>query len=97
FAYGDSLQIHRFFKSLKTNLHLDDKNATPYAFIIDKERNLRGHKDPEDEHGVDYGYVTGSVAALNNKMVGDVSIVLAEYRMKENQEKNNILKYKDKK
>lgn len=97
FAFGDSLEIHNLFNRLKTDLSLNENNATPYAFIIDKEGNLRGHKDKKDENTVDYGYVTGSIAALNNEMVGDVSIVLAEYRLKENQEKNNILKYNQEK
>ena len=49
-------------------------------FIIDKDKNVRGREDDEDE-GVKYGYNTTSVAELNNKMEDDVKIILAEYRL----------------
>ncbi|MEO2051872.1 hypothetical protein [Flagellimonas beolgyonensis] len=80
FAFGSSEQIEDLFQSLGTNLSLDDNLATPYVFIIDKERNLRGREDDEDE-GLKYGFDTTSVAELNNKMVDDVKIILAEYRL----------------
>jgi len=59
---------------------LDENLSTPYVFIIDKDRNLRGRKDDEDD-GVKYGFNTTSVAELNNKMEDDVKIILAEYRL----------------
>lgn len=80
FVYGESEAISKMFKSMKTNLTLDDNLATPYVFIIDKERNLRGRHDDEDE-GVKYGFNAISVADLNNKMEDDVKIILAEYRL----------------
>lgn len=80
FVYGDEDEINRLFKSLKTNLSLDGNLSTPYVFIIDKNRVLRGRDDDEDE-GVKYGFDTSSVADLNNKMEDDVKIILAEYRM----------------
>ena len=54
--------------------------ATPNFFIIDKDLALRGRTDDEDE-GIKYGFDTSSVAELNNKMVDDVKIILAEYRL----------------
>ena len=54
--------------------------GSPYVFIIDKDRNLRGRDDDEDE-GVKYGFKATSVAELNNKMEDDVKIILAEYRL----------------
>ncbi|NAY92805.1 hypothetical protein GTQ34_12845 [Muricauda sp. JGD-17] len=80
FAYGSEEEIKSFYKGLKTNLELGEDLSTPYVFIIDKERNLRGRKDDEDE-GVKYGFNTTSVAELNNKMEDDVKIILAEYRL----------------
>ncbi len=80
FVYADQNEIQVFFDGLKTNLSLDDKMATPYVFIIDKDRNLRGRTDDEDEH-TKYGFKSSSVAELNNKMVDDVKIILAEYRL----------------
>ncbi len=80
FAFGDESDITTLFKSLKTNVELEYDLSTPYVFIIDKDRNLRGRKDDEDE-GVKYGFNTTSVAELNNKMEDDVKIILAEYRL----------------
>lgn len=80
FVYSTPSEIKELFESLQTNLNLDDSLFTPYVFIIDKERNLRGRNDDEDE-GVKYGFNTSSVADLNNKMEDDVKIILAEYRL----------------
>lgn len=80
FAYGTPSEIQSYFNSLKTNLSLNDSLGTPYVFIVDKDRNLRGRNDDEDE-GVKYGFNTTSVAELNNKMEDDVKIILAEYRL----------------
>ena len=49
FVFGNDDQIASLFKSLKTPLQLTAKNSLPYVFIIDKERNLRGRDDDEDE------------------------------------------------
>lgn len=79
FIYGDSLAIQKLFKSLKTPLRLDSSWSHPSVFIIDKERNLRGRDDDEDQT-VLYGFNAQSVAEINNKMVDDVKVILAEYR-----------------
>jgi hypothetical protein len=80
FIYADDEAIQRFFNSLQTDIFLDKNLGTPYVFIIDKDRNLRGRKDDEEE-GTKYGFNTNSVAELNNKMEDDVKIILAEYRL----------------
>ncbi len=80
FAFGTADQIKVLFKSLQTNLALDEELSTPNVFIVDKDLSLRGRTDDEDE-GVKYGFDTSSVAELNNKMVDDVKIILAEYRL----------------
>ncbi|MBT8264326.1 MAG: hypothetical protein HKN52_01565 [Eudoraea sp.] len=80
FLYADDAAIQGFFNSLETDLLLDENLGTPYVFIIDKDRNLRGRKDDEEE-GTKYGFNTNSVAELNNKMEDDVKIILAEYRL----------------
>ncbi len=80
FAYGTEEEIKSFFNGLHTNLSLDGNLSTPYVFILDKDRNLRGRTDDEDE-GTKYGFNTSSVAELNNKMEDDVKIILAEYRL----------------
>lgn len=80
FVFGDKTQIEAVFNSLKTDITLDEQLGTPYVFIIDKEKNLRGRNDDEDE-GTKYGFNAISVAELNNKMEDDVKIILAEYRL----------------
>ncbi|TMM58258.1 hypothetical protein FEE95_02180 [Maribacter algarum] len=80
FVYAEESQIKDLFLSLKTDLALDENLATPYVFVIDKDKNLRGRDEDEDE-GTKYGFNTVSVADLNNKMVDDVKVILAEYRL----------------
>lgn len=72
--------IQNHFASLKTPLTLDTKGASPYVFIIDKEGKLRGRNDDEDQ-GTLYGFDARSVAEINKKMIDDVKVILAEYRL----------------
>ena len=76
------------FNSLETDINLDSNLGTSYVFIIDRNGNLRGRDDKE---GVKFGYDSRFVADINNNMVDDVKVILAEYRMA--LKKNNI--YKD--
>lgn len=80
FIFADESRITDFFSSLETDLSLDENLSTPYVFIIDKDLNLRGRMNDEDE-GTKFGFNTTSVADLNNKMEDDVKIILAEYRL----------------
>jgi hypothetical protein len=49
--------------------------------------SLRG-RDKEEGQEVLYGFDATSVAELNNKMIDDVKIILAEYRLA--LKKNNV-------
>lgn len=89
FAFGTRKEIHTLFNGLKTTMTLDENLSTPYVFIIDKNRNLRGRNNDEDE-GQKYGFNTNSVAELSHKMEDDVKIILAEYRLA--LKKNNVNK-----
>ena len=80
FIYKDSNEIQTYFYQLESDLELDENLGSSYVFIIDKDKNLRGRKDDEDE-GIKYGCNTASVSELNNKMEDDVKIILAEYRL----------------
>jgi hypothetical protein len=80
FVFAGDAEIKDLFNSLKSDIELDKGLGTPYVFIIDKDRNLRGRMEDEDE-GTKYGFNTNSVAELNNKMEDDVKIILAEYRL----------------
>tara|TARA_B100000941_G_scaffold240522_1_gene183922 strand:+ start:196 stop:849 length:654 start_codon:yes stop_codon:yes gene_type:complete len=79
FVFGSPEEIQDLFDSLRTNLNLSKGKSSPYVFIIDKEVNLRGRDDDED-FGTLYGFNSQSVAEINNKMVDDVKVILAEYR-----------------
>lgn len=80
FVFASETQIETLFKSLQTDIPLDKNLGTPYVFIIDKEGNLRGRINDEEE-GTKFGFNTNSVAEINNKMEDDVKIILAEYRL----------------
>ena len=77
FVFGTSEQIQSLFNSLKSPLELSAGLSSPYVFIIDKDRNLRGR---DDYQGMLYGFNSQSVADINNKMIDDVKVILAEYR-----------------
>lgn len=80
FVYGTKEEISELFNSLGTNLELNQELSSPNAFIIDKAGKLRGREEDEDGQKL-YGYDTGSIAVLNNKMNDDVKVILAEYRL----------------
>jgi hypothetical protein len=80
FVFASEAEIRSLFASLKTSLPLDNDLGSSHVFIIDKDNQLRGRDQDEDE-GVKYGFDATSVADLNNKMEDDVKIILAEYRM----------------
>jgi hypothetical protein len=79
FVFGNNDDIANLFNSFDTPLQLSSENSVPYVFIIDKERNLRG-RDDDDKGGTLYGFNAQSVAEINNKMVDDIKVILAEYR-----------------
>lgn len=87
FIHLDKDKINELFLSLNTNLELDENLSSPYAYIIDKFSSLRGR---DDSDGIKFGYDSRSVADINNNMLDDVKIILAEYRLA--LKKNNIFK-----
>ena len=91
FVTASPSQIQTLFSSLGTKEGLSKDYGTSLVFIIDKEGNLRGRTDDEDE-GVKYGFDATSVAELTNKMIDDVRIILAEYRLA--LKKNNATRVK---
>ncbi len=80
FAVGSEAAIERVFSSLQSGYSLNENLATDYVFIIDKNRDLRGRDDDEDE-GVLFGFNAQDIAEVNNKMSDDVKVLLAEYRL----------------
>lgn len=80
FITASEEEVKNLFSSLDSNLELDSNLSTPHVFIIDKDAKLRGRQD-DDGAGKLFGYDTGSIAVLNNKMNDDVKVILAEYRL----------------
>ncbi|WP_405380435.1 hypothetical protein [Maribacter sp. LLG6340-A2] len=80
FVFSSPEIVKVVFESLQTDISLDAELGTPYVFVIDKDLALRGRTDDEDE-GTKYGFNSSLVSDLNNKMVDDIKIVLAEYRL----------------
>lgn len=78
FVFATPEEIQAYYDDLKLVGKLNDKKATPNVFIVDKERNLRGRKGEKEYNE---GYNTISPADLNNIMMDDVKIILAEYRL----------------
>lgn len=81
FAKMPADEAQAFLQNLTNNeVFLGNKYSSPYAFIVDKKGDLRGRLDDKD-YGKMYGYNMQSIADLNNKMVDDVKVILAEYRL----------------
>ena len=80
FVHAEKKEIKSHFLSLNISIDLDEDGSTPYVFIIDKNRNLRGRNDDEDNVTL-YGFDARSVAQINKKMIDDVKVILAEYRL----------------
>ncbi len=82
FVYATPEAVKDVFNSLKTNYTLHNDLSSPYVFIIDKDRNLRGRNEDEGEgEGVLYGFDARVYAEINNKMSDDIRVILAEYRL----------------
>ena len=92
FVFVSKEELVTIFNSFDTPYMLNDKYASNYTFIVDKELNLRGRTDDEDtEDGKLYGYDMTSVAVLRNKMRKDIEVIyyhLKEKRKKEEREQN---------
>lgn len=69
-------QLKNLFGSLYLSLNLDQNLSSPYVFIVDRDGNLRGRDDDDF-----VGYDARSAADINNNMVDDVKVILAEYRL----------------
>ena len=82
FVFGTPDDINVVFEGLQTNYSLSSESYSPYAFIIDKELHLRGRENDEDSvDGILYGYSAETVAPIHKKMVDDVKVMVAEYRL----------------
>ncbi len=91
FVFGSDNEVKNIFDSFKTSYKLNESLYTPYAFIVDREMNLRGRNDDEKTiDGMLYGYNAESVATIHQEMVDDVKVVMAEYRLALKKNKREI-------
>ncbi|MDM1395805.1 hypothetical protein [Myroides odoratimimus] len=76
-------EIQEFFNSLGLVGKLDSDLASSNVYLVDKDRNVRGRKGENKIGNYEYkeGYSTISAAELNNDMMDDVKVLLAEYRL----------------
>ncbi len=82
FIFTSKENIKLLFNSFHTPFSLDENAYVPQAFIIDKKNTLRGrNKDKDYKDGLLYGYNAETVSPIHQKMVDDVKILLAEYRL----------------
>ncbi|OYU82228.1 MAG: hypothetical protein CFE23_00480 [Flavobacterium sp. BFFFF1] len=77
FVFAKEDEINAYFQTLKLKGKLNDDLGTDHVYIIDKERNLRGRKDPKEYKE---GYSTFHPSELSNEMLDDFKIILYEYR-----------------
>ncbi|MDZ7613154.1 MAG: hypothetical protein U5K51_05160 [Flavobacteriaceae bacterium] len=82
FVFLQDAEIKTLFSSFGTPYTLDTKLYSPYAFIIDKQLNLRGRNDEKEaENGLLFGYNAETVAVIHQKMVDDLKVLMSEYRL----------------
>lgn len=79
FVFAPEAEINSLFSSLQTTYRLDSNLGSSNVFIVDKNAALRGRADSDAE--ITYGYDAASVAEIQNKMLDDVKVILAEYRL----------------
>ncbi|SRR5690554_80969 len=94
FVFASKDEIKEYYQKLGLVNTLDENVGTPFVYILDKERNLRGRKGMNNKGKEEYkeGYSTISPAELKNEMEDDFKVILYEYRAayKKNQPKREI-------
>lgn len=77
FVFAKPTEILEFYDKLKLKGDLNPDLGTANVYIVDKERNLRGRKDPKEYKE---GYSTFYPSELSNEMLDDFKVILYEYR-----------------
>lgn len=78
FAFGPAENFAALHQQLGNQHPLNGQNASDFVYIIDKDRKLRGRIENKDTLTA---YNAASVAEINNLMLDDVKVILAEYRL----------------
>ncbi len=93
FVFAEKNEIQNYYNILGLVNTLDENTGTPFVYILDKERNLRGRKGMNKKGKDEYkeGYSTISPAELKNEMEDDFKIILYEYRAAYKKNRNSEL------
>ncbi|SFU57482.1 hypothetical protein SAMN05216480_10817 [Pustulibacterium marinum] len=83
FVFADEQTVNTYFQKFKGSINSSTMAMNNHFYIIDKEMNLRGRLDDEDE-GKLYGYNAENLAELQKKVTEDLRILFQEYRDKRN-------------
>ena len=94
FLFAKPEAIEKYYKTFKFKNKLNQFTGTPFVYILDKVKSLRGRKGQKIKGKVEYRecYNTISAAELHNEMSDDVKILLREYRLalKKNKRKDDF-------
>lgn len=72
-------EIRSIFDSFESSYDFEQVCDASKVFLIDEALNLRGRTDDEDlDSGILFGYDTGSVAVLKNKLREDLKVLFYE-------------------
>lgn len=72
-------EISQWYSSFDAPVQLDVNNGLSEVFIIDEDVSLRGRTNDEDSAtGLLFGYNTGSVSQLKNKLREDLKVLFYE-------------------
>lgn len=94
FVFLTKEKIQKLFHSFKSKTTLQADNYSANFFIVDKDGFQRGRDDDEDTKDfILYSYNSESVSTIHKKMVDDVKVLLAEYRLalKRNKKKEHFI------
>lgn len=76
---GSFEDIKKIFKGLRFSSDLNAISFSPYVFIIDKSKRLRSRNIKNINEA---GYNALSIADVNNRLIDDIKVLLAEYRLR---------------
>ena len=83
-------EIQQVYNSFESPAVFDPTRGISEVYIIDEDLNLRGRTDDEDvASGILFGYDTGSVAVLKNKLREDLKVLFYESKFAVKESKLN--------
>lgn len=83
FAFAEAADIQTYYNSLGLKEKIIAEQGSPFVYIIDKEKQLRGRngKNKKGEQEYKESYDTSSASEMHNELTDDFKIILREYRL----------------